>query len=418
MRAGYGTGSGLDAKGVERADQPVVPFRALGEGTRFGAARDRLYVDETVVRIGRVGEHPAKLEVLHGTLEAGRVLIEARERRLDHLEVVPIGPLDGEANGDAAAVGEDAPPAPPVSYDYALFDTDLSFLEHALAEAYDDPTRPPADRGITDGGVGWRTHPDQGLVELKPPKDLRTRLDALPQSYVSERKVKERLLLATTPGIADDHLRAARNTVEGSTWPEAHYLSPLHPVLDWAADKVLATAGRNQVPAVYGTVNDPIALVLATLMNQRGQVVSRQYVTVTFPDGDPTLPLATAQPDLGFLDATGLRSGGINPGAVDITANLQALIPAAVDAANTALDLTADQQAADLDDRLAQWSARAQRWREQEERVEGERVGASLKKVRNLAKRVSQEEQIAESLRPDQRLVRPLLLIAPQGGAR
>jgi hypothetical protein len=50
--------------------------------------------------------------------------------------------------------------------------------------------------------------------------------------------------------------------------------------------------------------------------------------------------------------------------------------------------------------------------------VEGERVGASLRKVRQLAKRVSEEEQIAESLRPDQRLVRPLLVIvAPVGGA-
>jgi hypothetical protein len=34
---------------------------------------------------------------------------DAHERRLDHLEVVPIGPLDSKANGDAAAVGEDAP---------------------------------------------------------------------------------------------------------------------------------------------------------------------------------------------------------------------------------------------------------------------------------------------------------------------
>jgi hypothetical protein len=332
----------------------------------------------------------------------------------------PASPDDPFAAFDAlfTSVGEDAPPAPPVSDGYALFDTGLSFLEHALAEAYDDPSRAPADSGATAGGVGWRTHPDQALVELRPPKDLRARLDALPQSYVSERGVKERLLLATSRDVADHHLREARNTIEGSTWPEAHYLSPLHPVLDWAADKVLATAGRNQVPAVYGTVDDPIVLVLATLMNQRGQVVSRQYVTVMFPNGDPTLPLATAQPDLGFLETTGLRSGGINPGPVEITPGYQALIPSAVDAAHMALDLTADQQAAELDERLARWSARAQQWREQEERVEGERVGASLRKVRQLAKRVSEEEQIAESLRPDQRLVRPLLVIvAPVGGA-
>jgi superfamily II DNA or RNA helicase len=316
-----------------------------------------------------------------------------------------------------AAVGEEAPDAPPVSDDYALFDTDFAFLEHAVAEAYDDPSGAPADTGPTkDGGVGWRTHRDQGLVELRPPKDLRARLDALPQSYVSERKVKERLLLAVSPQVADDHLQAARNTIEGSTWPEAHFLSPLHPVLDWAADKVLAMAGRNQVPAVYGTVDDPIVLVLATLMNQRGQVVSRQYVTVMFPAGDPSLPLATAQPDLGFLDDTGLRAGGINPGPVEITDSHHALVPAAVDAADTALDLTADQQAADLNDRLAQWSARAKDWRDKEEQVEAERIGATLRKVRKLAERVSKEEEIAESLHPDQRLVRPLLLIVPSAG--
>jgi superfamily II DNA or RNA helicase len=316
-----------------------------------------------------------------------------------------------------AAVGEDAPPAPAISDGYALFETDLAFLQHALAEAYDDPTRPPADTGAArDGGVGWRVHSGQGLVELRPPKDLRARLDALPQSYVCERRVKERLLLAVSTEVANAQLQVARNTLAGSTWPEAHFLSPLHPVLDWAADKVLATAGRNQVPVVYGTVEHPLFLVLGTLMNRRGQVVSREYVTVMFPDGDPSLPLPTAQEDLSFLHATGLRDGGINPGPVEITEAHQALVPVAVDAAHTALDLTADEHAAQLAERIESWSGRAERWRDREQQLETERFGASLSKVRQLARRVSDEEAVAESLRPDQRLVRPLLLIVPPSG--
>lgn len=212
------------------------------------------------------------------------------------------------------AAGDDAPPPPPVSDTYEFFATDLAFLEHALAEAYDDPARPPADDGRTrSGGVGWTEHRGSGLVELRPPHDLRTRMDALPQSYVSERRVKERLLLATSTEVANQHLQAARNSVGGSTWPEAHYLSPLHPVLDWAADKVLATRGRNEVSVVYGAVDDPLVLVLGTLMNNRGQVVSRQYLTVVFPGGDPTFPIVTAQADLSCLDPTGLRAGGSTP---------------------------------------------------------------------------------------------------------
>ena len=69
-----------------------------------------------------------------------------------------------------------------------------------------------------------------------------------------------------------------------SSWPEAHYLGPLHPVIDWAADRAMASLGRNQVFAVRGDVDSPTVLLLGTLTNRRGQIVASSYLTAEFPN--------------------------------------------------------------------------------------------------------------------------------------
>ncbi|MGY1763047.1 SNF2-related protein [Geodermatophilus sp. SYSU D00779] len=299
--------------------------------------------------------------------------------------------------------------SPPVDDGHALFPTDLDFLSTALAEIYDDPAHDPDAR--FQPGVGWRTYPQQGLVELAPPADLRARLDALPQGYLRDHKVKQRLILATTPEVGTAHLRAARDKGSTTIWPAAHYLSPLHPVLDWVADKVLSDLGRNEVFAAYGDVDAPTVVLLATLMNRRGQVVSRQFVTVAFPTGDPTMGLAEVQPDLEFLDATGLRAGGANPGGVPITAELQALIAPAVDRATATLSLTEQQQRAELEQRLAAFRDRSHGW--QQLAIDLGLSGAARNKLTQHEKRIVAEREIAESLAASQQLVRPLLLVVP-----
>ncbi|OHV34837.1 MULTISPECIES: helicase-related protein [Pseudofrankia] len=344
----------------------------------------------------------------------------------------------------AAAATTELPPPPPTRARESLYPTDLAFLQDALAEVYDQPTRPPTEeRGAPpgSGGVGWTVHQGAALVSLTPPRDLRTRLDALPASYVTERGVRQQLLLATAPEVALDSLRTARegaaapkrrgrpaarstkgDTVtvrevvppHGSTWPEAHFLSPLHPVLDWAADKVLAASGRNEVPLVHGTVDIPRVLVLATLMNRRGQVVTRQLVSVEFPTGSAALPFAQVVDGLELFESTGLTDQApVNPGAATVTPELAALVPAALDAASAALDLAEQTQHADLDRRLQAWSGRQGRWRAQAAQLELELTGAARAKVRRLARRVSLEEEIALSLKASQRLLRPLAVVIP-----
>jgi hypothetical protein len=147
-------------------------------------------------------------------------------------------------------------------------------------------------------------------------------------------------------------------------------------------------------------------------MNRRGQVVSRQFVTVAFPTSDPGLALPEVHANLDFLDATGLRAGGANPGGVELTAQLQALIPAAVDQATATLRLTQQAQTADLDGRLAAWRERAAAWTKQAEQLEV--FGSAKNRLHRRERRIVNEREIAESLAASQQLVRPLVLVVPR----
>jgi superfamily II DNA or RNA helicase len=356
-----------------------------------------------------MGKHDAALEEKH----IRQMLVDGA-RNLDDVVPSPEAVLESDdpmADLDRlfGTADQYVPDSPPLDDGYALFRTDLDFLSTALAEIYDEPAASPGDG--PHAGVGWRTYPQHGLVELAPPADLRARLDALPQGYLRDRRVKERLLLATTPEVGNAQLRAARDKASTSIWPEARYLSPLHPVLDWVADKVLSDLGRNEVFAAYGDVDAPTVVLLATLMNRRGQVVSRQFVTVSFPTGDPALAPAEVRPDLAFLDDTGLRAGGTNPGGVPVTPALQALIAPAVDSATATLRLTEQEQRARLEERLAAFRARSQGW--QQLALDLGLTGAARNKLTQHERRVVAEREIAESLAASQQLVRPLLLVVP-----
>ena len=132
-------------------------------------------------------------------------------------------------------------------------------------------------------GVNWREYPDQQYAEFEPPADLRQRLEVLPQSYLSERRVLEKLKLATSPAKGKQLLEAALKDQSQSSWPEAHFLGPLHPVLDWAADRALSRLARNQVFAVRGDVDAPTVLLHGTLTDRRGHVVAAALVLRRVP---------------------------------------------------------------------------------------------------------------------------------------
>ncbi|MGW0050836.1 helicase-related protein [Nocardia cyriacigeorgica] len=306
----------------------------------------------------------------------------------------------------------DEAPELPETPRQSLYPDDITFLDEALRAAFNDV--PHADPAA--GGVGWTVHRDHGIAELVPPKDLRQRLSQLPQNYLQHGRVLERLKLATSTQVGDAQLRAAKQGkgINNTTWPEAHFLGPLHPVLDWASDRALSALGRNQIFAIRGSLGSPTVLLMGTLMNRRGQLVSRVFSTVEFPNPDnPAFSLVNTHEDLEFLlTDTGLRPGTANPGPQSDPDRWRELIPTAVDKAGQSMKLVLDQQERTATERLAAWRRRADRWHSAAEQLD--LFGSAKSKVDKLTRRIAEEQRLAESLAPTQQLVRPLLVIVPE----
>lgn len=281
-----------------------------------------------------------------------------------------------------------------------LFASDAAYLEAALEEAFTTPAASPQA-----GGVDFTQHGAYGLVELSPPDDLRQRLAVLPQTYLAERHVTQDIKLATTTQRAQASLNDARDDSSNTAglWPEAHYLGPLHPVLEWAGDSVLAKAGRDEVYAVRGDVMSPTVLVLGSLTNERGQVIATNLVGVS-GGGNIVQPYADAAE---AFDELGLSHDARNTGAVAVD-TLHGLIPRAIDAAEQHLGMQSAAAAQSVRDRVDRWARRVDGWLGQSSAV------IHRAEIKERVRLVTDEGAIARSMVPARTLARPLLVVVPE----
>lgn len=287
----------------------------------------------------------------------------------------------------------------------SLFSDDAHYLSEALEEAYTTP-------GATTvaGGVSWRNYEQQSIVEFAPPKDLQQRLAVLPQSYLAQRHVTELLKLATSPHRGKKLLSDALADQHGSQWPEAHYLGPLHPVLDWASDRALASLGRNQVFAVRGDVDVPTVALIGTLTNKRGQVVASSFMAVAF-EGFPESTFAAPET---FVSARalfthlGLTTTLMNPGPVERVDELQSLIRPAVRHAEGAIEMVVSAARASTTARVEAWSERVSAWEDEADAL------IQRKDLKQRRVTIEAERALADSMAPNRHLVRPLLVVVPR----
>lgn len=355
----------------------------------------------------------ASLMKLHSAEVEEREVTRALAAGRDIDEVVPDPVVDLDLAGfdELFDLGgqEDQPQAPTVDEGHHLFRSDLDFLREALREVYADP-------GQQGGaGVGWQEHPDEGLAELVPPPDLRRRLRVLPQSYLSDRGVLERMVLATTRTAGLEHLRKARERRGSRTlWPEAHYLGPLHPVIDWAMDKALTRLGRNEVPLVVGDVPHVTVLVLGTLTNARGQVVSRMTYGMQFltRDGGPVV----SDDALAVLADAGIRDGGINTGNDIEPDRWQWAVRAAVAQMRVRLDEVRKAQAQELAAPVWQAETRLEAWLAERTRLaEGREPGRRARELRHVERYAHDAKELVASLEvTGESGVRVLAVIVPR----
>jgi len=289
--------------------------------------------------------------------------------------------------------------------DTGLFATATDYLRDALTEVYGTPGLP-----LAAGGVDWREDPGHGTVQFAPQKDLIQRLRVLPQTYLSGRRVTEKIMIATTTQRAKAVLAEARDNPSSTTlWPEAHYLGPLHPVLDWVSDRALGKLGRNEIFAIAANTESPTVLLVGTLTNRRGQVVASSFLTVEVPDLDaPGLGYVTAHASAQeALASLGVLSKLVNAGGVSELDRLQTILAPAVASARAQMVAVSAAASADVQVRVDAWSGRVARW---------EKGADSLNQIADLRARratIEQEHAIAQSMKPDQTLVRPLLVVVP-----
>ena len=330
-------------------------------------------------------------------------------------------PADPADSADAATPAAPTQPAAPLATS-TLYETQLDYLRQALTELYERPEE-PEQRQTGGGGVSWREHGTQHVVEMVPPAGLRHRLSVLPQSYLRERRVQEHLKLATTQAKGARLLAEALSDSSDSSWPEAHYLGPLHPVLEWAGDRVLARLGRSSVFAVRGEVDSPTVLLLGTLTNRAGRTVSMVSVSADFP----FLDLAAARAELAagrplqavaigqvhaspaaMFEAAGVSRELTNSGAVTGTGLLEALIAPAVDAAESQMTLTVQAASRQAHARVEAWAEHANAWDDEADLL------IQNRHLREQRSTVAQERELMDQQLPAHTLVRPLLVVVPQ----
>ncbi|WP_246336150.1 hypothetical protein [Flexivirga oryzae] len=288
-----------------------------------------------------------------------------------------------------------------------LYPAPVDFLRDAVSQIYPRPDQKPLAGG--GGGIGWVEHTHENIVEITPPSDLKIRLSSLPQSYLREREVTTRMRLATSQAKGDALLAEALRDDQLSSWPSAHYLGPLHPVLDWVSDRTLAALSRGEVFAVRGNNETTSVLINGTLTNRAGQAVSSAWLQVVFEPDSPLTLIETYDSAASMLQAVGVTAVMSNPGLVGDAEALNALIPRAVQQAERFLEQTFTMAEHEADRQVEEWATRASNWAEEADTL----VQRNELKLRRMG--VEEQQRLAEQRRPQRRNLRPLLVVVPAG---
>ncbi|MBQ9274298.1 MAG: DEAD/DEAH box helicase [Succinivibrio sp.] len=89
---------------------------------------------------------------------------------------------------------------------------------------------------------------DERDIKVPLTDDLRARLRYLPSEILSEEGQSARFVLTPDKQLAAQELEHLRLTEQ--SWPSFHYLSELHPVMQYLTDSALSTFGRHAAPVL------------------------------------------------------------------------------------------------------------------------------------------------------------------------
>ncbi len=257
-------------------------------------------------------------------------------------------------------------PAPETSARLSFFDDDDNYLTAELADI-------STDKGANRLDV--HREDDKDLIAFTPPDDLITRFRDLPPDYRSEQGIEDRLRLTGSTDFARERLARAQKS-EDTSWPDVHFLSPIHPVLDWAGDRAVGRFGRDEIPVVTGSVDRVYFLTQAVWSNAAGRPAIAHWGAVT------GLPSAPEVDDFEtIVEISGLSESATNAGLHDDElSELQGLVPLAVDAARAHIQERRDDFERDLIDRVDRYRSGLKLWEQAAMQIAdvGSRKGGKL----------------------------------------
>ncbi|MCX4429583.1 DEAD/DEAH box helicase [Streptomyces mirabilis] len=301
-----------------------------------------------------------------------------------------------------------------------LFASTRAFVEEALTEVYGNPEQKIDKRWDPD-------HPE--MLVFTPDRELQRRLLVLPKSYLDERRVLEQLRLTFDAGFAQQRLDRARELsgnrnkgtitkqerTETSGWPDVSYLTDQHPVVEWLTDKVLVRLARNTAPVITAQVAQPVFLMQGMYSNAKGHPTVLAWSCVTGLDTDTP----RFDDDLvGVLERAGVKPKMLNrPFTGDLT-DLQALVPAAVEAMREHMAQLQAVQEEPLVEQLDEYEERLAAWRIASESTYEQATGVRRRHAEQRVQKTAIEVgQLIEQLATQgESMVRVIGVLVPAAG--
>jgi hypothetical protein len=272
--------------------------------------------------------------------------------------------------------------SPPIEPPASLRRSDFDFVSEAVSYLQS-----------AQGRLKAKTRPKERLIELTPSEDLERRLKKLPQEVRDQTRRENTLLLTADPDRMMSALEEARR--EEEAWPAHHYLWAVHPIVDWAKDRMRDVFGRHTAPVLFVGDRLPLAsgqesqssghedhsrshdlavIVSGLLPDRHGRPLVHRWYVALFKDGR----LADLEELPSFVDRTGLGQKPLpNPGA-DLELDLDVVatyLPHAVDSISDHFELDRAEFRAQTQAKLAEEKERLETLRQRKLDYVEERYG-------------------------------------------
>lgn len=172
-------------------------------------------------------------------------------------------------------------------------------------------------------------HPQERRIDLVAPDELKERF-----RYFASEMWPEDGHFTLSERREDIQKEIERSRKDEKAWPAIQYLWPLHPVMEWLNDKVIASFGRHEAPVITlrdVLAGDEVVFIMSGLIpNRKSHPVLHDWFGVVFKNGR----LHDVEDLAAVMKRTGLGTRAFpNPCDDSDPAVLRLLLPAAVEEA-------------------------------------------------------------------------------------